>query len=118
VQSVERFQPTQAELDKAEAQAQTEAARGPATALRLRLDAAALPATVIDELRDLLVSFPGESEVVVELRTRAGQRMLRLGPDYRVERSTGLNAELKDLLGAAILAPAAGEDGLLAGAAA
>jgi DNA polymerase-3 subunit alpha len=118
VQSVERFQPTQAELDKAQAQAQTEAARGAATALRLRLDAAALPATVIDELRDLLISFPGESEVVVELRTRAGQRMLRLGPDFRVERSTGLNAELKDLLGAAILAPAAGEDGLVAGAAA
>jgi DNA-directed DNA polymerase III PolC len=118
VQSVERFQPTQAELDKAEAKAQADAALGPATALRLRLDAAALPSTVIDELRDLLISFPGESEVVVELRTRTGQRMLRLGPDYRVERSTGLNAELQELLGAAILALAAGEDGLVAGAAA
>jgi DNA polymerase-3 subunit alpha len=118
VQSVERFEPTQAELDKAEARAQEEAASGAATALRLRLDATALPATVIDELRDVLISFPGESEVVIELRTRTGQRMLRLGPDYRVERGTGLNAELKDLLGAAILAPAAGEDGLVAGAAA
>jgi DNA polymerase-3 subunit alpha len=115
---VERFEPTQAELDQAEARAEAEAAQGPVAALRLRLDAAALPASVIDELRDLLISFPGESEVVVELRTRAGQRMLRLGPDYRVERSTGLNAELKDLLGAAILAPAGGEDGLVAGAAA
>jgi DNA polymerase-3 subunit alpha len=118
VQSVERFEPTQAEINKAEAKAQEEAAKGPASALRLRLDAAALPASVIDELRDLLTSFPGESEVVVELSTRAGARMLRLGPDYRVERSNSLHAELKDLLGSAILTPAGGEDGLVAGAAA
>jgi DNA polymerase-3 subunit alpha len=118
VQSVERFEPTQAEINKAEAKAQEEAAKGPASALRLRLDAAALPASVIDELRDLLTSFPGESEVVVELSTRAGARMLRLGPGYRVERSNSLHAELKDLLGSAILTPAGGEDGLVAGAAA
>ena len=104
--------------EKAAAKAQAEAAKGPASALRLRLDAAALPATVIDELRDLLISFPGESEVMVELSTRAGPRMLRLGPDYRVERSTSLHAELQDLLGSAILTPAGGGDGLVAGAAA
>ncbi len=118
VQSVERFEPTQEELDKAEAKAQAEAAKGPATALRLRLDATVLPATAIDELRDLLISFPGESEVMVELSTRAGRRLLRLGPDYRVERGSGLNSELEDLLGSAILAPAGGADGLVAGAAA
>jgi DNA polymerase-3 subunit alpha len=118
VQSVERFEPTRKELQKAEAKAQEEAAKGPASALRLRLDAAALPATVIDELRDLLISFPGESEVVVELSTRAGPRMLRLGSEYRVERSASLRSELEDLLGSAILAPAAGGDGLVAGAAA
>jgi DNA polymerase-3 subunit alpha len=118
VQSVDRFAPSQAELDRAEAKAAEEAAKGPADALRLRLDAGALPATVIDELRDLLISFPGESEVVIELSTRAGARMLRLGSEYRVERGPGLHAELEDLLGSAILAPAAGGDGLMAGAAA
>jgi DNA polymerase-3 subunit alpha len=118
VQSVERFEPTRAELDKAEARAQAEAVAAPATVLRIRLDAGALPATVIDELRDLLISFPGESEVVIELSTRSGSRLLRLGSDYRVERSASLHAELKDLLGSAILTPAAGEDGLMAGAAA
>jgi DNA polymerase-3 subunit alpha len=118
VQSVERFEPSREELEKAEAKAQEEAAKGVANSLRLRLDAAALPATAIDELRDLLISFPGESEVVIELSTRRGPRLLRLGVDYRVERGPGLHAELEDLLGSAILAPAAGGDGLIAGAAA
>ncbi len=100
VSSVERFQPTTEELAAAEQQA---AKAAPLSALRLRLDAAALPATVIGELRELLTSFPGESEVVIELNTRAGARRLRLGEGYRVERSPGLHAELTDLLGAAIL---------------
>jgi hypothetical protein len=44
---------------------------------------------------------------VIELRTSAGPRCLRLGSDYRVERSAGLHAELGALLGTAILAPEA-----------
>ncbi len=116
VQSVERFEPSQDELDAAEAEARAQAARAPAAALRLRLDAAALPATVIDDLRELLVSFPGESEVVIELSTRTGARLLRLGSEYRVERGAGLHAELQELLGAAMLAPAAGGDGIVAAA--
>jgi DNA polymerase-3 subunit alpha len=114
VQSVERFEPTQEELVAAEEQAAT----APEAVLRLRLNASALPATVVDELRDLLISFPGESEVVLDLHTGAGRRVLRLGADYRVERSASLHAELAALLGSAILSPAAGEDGLVAGAAA
>jgi hypothetical protein len=52
---------------------------------------------------------------VIELRTTGGQRCLRLGEDYRVERSAGLHAELDALLGGAIItasvaaAAAAGE---------
>jgi DNA polymerase-3 subunit alpha len=104
VQSVERFEPTSEERAKADAEA--EAAKVVSqTALRIRLDAAALPATAIGELREVLVSFPGESEVVIELSTRGGPRRLRLGEDFRVERSASLHAELAALLGSAILAP-------------
>jgi DNA polymerase-3 subunit alpha len=106
VSSVERFAPTSEEL----AQAEVEAARVvPPTALKIRLDAGALPAGAIVELRDLLISFPGESDVVIELSTSAGARRLRLGEDYRVERSAGLHAELAALLGGAILPPDAAE---------
>jgi DNA polymerase-3 subunit alpha len=99
VSSVERFAPTSEEMAAAELQA----AVAPAGALRLRLDAAALPATVIGELRELLTSFPGTSDVVIELSTRRGARRLRLGEGYRVERSASLHAELDALLGSAML---------------
>jgi DNA polymerase-3 subunit alpha len=122
VSSVERFEPTTAELAAAERKAaQREAARplGRPGALRIRLDAAALPATVIGELRDVLSSFPGESDVVIELATRAGARRLRLGDGFRVERSASLHAELDALLGEAILpADVAGSAVAGAGAAA
>ena len=76
--------------------------------LRLRLDARALPATVLGELKEVLVGFPGESDVVIDLATSIGRRRLRLGPSFRVARSAaGLHAELDALLGPALLADAA-----------
>ena len=60
-------------------------------------------ATALGELKELLIGFPGESEVVIELSTSVGERRLRLGPGYRVERSAGLHAELDELLGTAML---------------
>jgi DNA polymerase-3 subunit alpha len=112
-QQIERFEPTPEEVEKAKAK---EAALGGPTAatvgvavrarqpLRLRLDAAALPAGAVGELRDLLTGFPGETDVVIELATAAGRRRLKLGPSYRVARGAGLHAELEALLGAALLA--------------
>ena len=76
-------------------------------ALRLRLDAKALPATALGELKELLVGFPGDSDVVIELRTSVGHRRLRLGPSYRVARSADLHAELDALLGGALMPDAA-----------
>jgi DNA polymerase-3 subunit alpha len=101
VQQVERFEPTPEEV----AEAREQAARQPAlpSALRLRLDATALAASVLSELKDVLAGFPGESEVVIELSTSVGDRRLRLGPDFRVAHSPGLHAELDALLGDAIL---------------
>jgi DNA polymerase III subunit alpha len=101
VQQVERFDPSAEEV----AEAREEAARRPMlpSALRLRLDATALAASVLSELKDVLAGFPGESEVVIELSTSVGQRRLKLGPEFRVAHSPGLHAELDALLGDAIL---------------
>ena len=120
-QQIERFEPTADEVEKAKVKeaslgGPTAATAGAAArarqALRLRLDAAALPASALGELRDLLTGFPGETEVVIELATvtgngsahPGGRRRLKLGPAYRVTRGAALHAELDSLLGAALLA--------------
>ncbi|MEA2294589.1 MAG: polymerase subunit alpha, partial [Solirubrobacteraceae bacterium] len=101
------FEPSAAEIEKAKLQAVERAERANVP-LRLRLDAARLPASVIDDLKQLLVEHPGESEVVLEVATSAGARRLRLGSDFKVARSTKLLSELDQLIAAAIL-PAAPE---------
>ena len=100
-QQVERFEPTPEEVREAVEQSATQPV-APAM-LRLCLDATALPATILRELKDLLAGFPGEADVVIELRTSAGPRRLRLGAGFRVERTAALHAELDALLGQAIL---------------
>jgi hypothetical protein len=47
----------------------------------------------------------------LDLETSAGRRRLKLGPEFRVERSAALDAELRVLLGEAMLngASSAGE---------
>jgi DNA polymerase III subunit alpha len=104
-QQIDKFEPTEEEVRKAEeelAKPQVSAA-----ALRLALDATALPARALGELKEVLAGFPGESDVVIELTTSIGRRRLRLGADFRVARCAGLHAELDQLLGTAILSPAA-----------
>jgi DNA polymerase-3 subunit alpha len=101
-QSIERFEPSEAEVEAAvEHEAKTTRAPEP---LRLRIDAAQLPATALGDLKELFSVFAGECDVVIELSTSVGPRRLRLGAGYRVKRSAGLHAELDALLGAAILA--------------
>ncbi len=106
-QQVERFEPTEEEVLEAQVQA-AKPALSP-SALRLRLDATALPASVLGELKDLLAGFPGESDVVIELSTTVGHRRLKLGPSFRVSRSAGLHAELDALLGSALIPEAAAD---------
>ncbi len=105
-QQVERFEPSQAEVLEAQAQAAQQAVAP--SPLRLRLDATALPANALGELKDVLADFPGESEVVIELTTSSGHRCLRLGPSFRVRRcAAGLHSQLYQLLGTALLDDAA-----------
>ena len=69
--------------------------------LRVSADAARLPASVIDDLKHILVSFPGESEFVLELNTTVGPKHLRFGKEFRVAPTPTLRAELEHILGPA-----------------
>ncbi len=98
VQSVEPFAPTAEEVERAKASAATRKV-GPLP-LHVRLDAVALPASIIDDLKHLLANFPGESDVVLEVRMSAGDpRTLKLGPSYKVAPTPTLRAELEHVLG-------------------
>jgi DNA polymerase-3 subunit alpha len=104
VQQIERFEPTAEEVQEAAQQAARRAVRP--SALRLRLDATALGASALGELKELVARYPGESDVEVELSTSVGPRRLKLGAGFRVARSAALHAELEALLGHAMLADA------------
>ena len=97
VQTVEPFAPTPEEVEAA----REEAARRPQgpSALTVALDARALPATVIDELKHVLGNHTGEREVVLHLETSSGPRLLRLGGDFKVNETPSLRAELAKILG-------------------
>jgi len=99
VHEAEAFEPDPDEL--ATARARAEAAGGPLT---LRIDAGQFPAAVIDDLKALFESYPGQNEVRLEMRTSDGVRVLVFGDGYRVSPSPGLRAELDQLLGPAAIA--------------
>jgi DNA polymerase III subunit alpha len=101
VQEASLFEPGADEL----AQARERAARrsGPERIV-LRIDAARAGAELVEELKSLFESFPGRTEVVLEMSTGQGKRRLRFGDDFRVEPSHALRAELDELLGPRALA--------------
>jgi DNA polymerase-3 subunit alpha len=91
-QEVQHFEPSEDELAKARAARDT----GP---LKLGIDASVFGSSLIDELKEILSHFPGESEVILTMRTREGGRELRFGGEYKVRCCAGLDAELDALLG-------------------
>jgi DNA polymerase-3 subunit alpha len=99
-QEVNVFDPSPDEVREAREQAAKPVASP--SALRLSLDARALPAGALGDLKELLAGFPGECDVVIELQCSTGPRRLRLGAGYRVERTAGLHAELEALLGSSM----------------
>ena len=88
---VEHFQPTEDEV----ARARKMRADGP---LVLSIDAAVFGPSLIEEMKHVFETYPGESEVELEMRTREGKRRLRFGEGYRVKRSAALDAELHALI--------------------
>lgn len=106
VQACEKFEPTDAEVEIARAKA-VEVAKGP-EALHLLLDASVMPASIIQTLKDIFENHVGEADVVLDVKTSAGGRLLKLGSDYRVDPTPSLRAELARILGPqALQAPAA-----------
>jgi DNA polymerase III subunit alpha len=100
-QAIEPFEPSEAEVVAAREAAALEP-RGPER-LTVLLDATALPASIIDELKHVFGNHAGESEVVLAIATSGGARTLRLGEGYRVKPTSSLRAELASILGPAAL---------------
>ena len=67
----------------------------------LSVDGDCLPYTVIDDLKRILVRFPGKCSVEMHVRHGDTSRRLRFGDGFRVDPQTSLFAELKALLGEA-----------------
>lgn len=67
--------------------------------LALAVDGTQLPSTVIDDLKRILVRFPGRCSVDMYVRMGEDARRLRLGDGFRVDPQASLFAELKELLG-------------------
>jgi DNA polymerase-3 subunit alpha len=100
VQSVETFAPTEEEIERARARAQTAAqtAKALAQPVRLCVSAAALSSSTIEELKQTIEDFPGAAEVLIDIDTSAGTRRVRLGKEYRVQHTPTLRAELEHAL--------------------
>jgi len=95
-QEVSAFDPSDEEIARARRAAGNEP-------VVVRVDAAGLDRQVVPELKSLFESFPGGSEVVLEMVTREGPKRLRFGDSYRVKDSEALHAELEALLGSAVV---------------
>ncbi|HET6549100.1 MAG TPA: DNA polymerase III subunit alpha, partial [Solirubrobacter sp.] len=107
VQDVDRFEPSEAEIERAKVQLAKAAAAAAPREVRRRVDAAQLPATVVDDLRELFERYQGDCDFVLEMHTRTGLRRLKFGDAYKVKaRDAGFKAELEALLGAASPVPA------------
>ena len=99
VQEVERFDPSDAEIEKARVQAVK--AAEPPKPLCLTLEGG-MSASVLEDLKRIIEDFPGESP----LELRIGPRVVRLGEGYRVAaRNASLKAELDRLLSSAPAPP-------------
>ncbi len=102
-QSVERFEPSAEQIEKA-AEAEAIEALGPQP-IHLKVDAtdSGLLASVIDELKHILGNHSGEHEVVLDITTSGGGRSLKFGERYRVAPTPSLRAELEHVLGPAAM---------------
>jgi DNA polymerase-3 subunit alpha len=99
-QSVERFAPSEREIERARAQARVQDAATVALArpLHLRIDAASIANGAIEELKAAIEDCPGSAEVLLDVQTSTGTRRLRLGAAFRVQHTATLRAELEHAL--------------------
>ncbi len=100
VAEAEAFEPGEDEVAAARAKAK---AREPERIV-LRVRAAEFGPRLVDELKSLFETFPGDCDVLLEMETREGTRRLRFGNEYCVTPSAALRAEIDQLLGPRALA--------------
>jgi DNA polymerase-3 subunit alpha len=74
-------------------------AQGPSGPVVISLPSTRCTPPVVDQLRDVLGTHPGMTEVQLRLLTRSSTKVLRLGDNLRVTPSPALFADLKQLLG-------------------
>jgi DNA polymerase III subunit alpha len=101
VQEAERFEPDGDEIARASA-----AASVPAGPLRLTIDAVSLRRPgLFDQLKEVFEHHKGEADVHLAIHGENGKPTeIKLGDGYRVRPSSGLRAELDQVLGADALA--------------
>jgi DNA polymerase III subunit alpha len=71
--------------------------------VRLRVDGRIAGPAFVDELARIIKEFPGEASVVMEVATDEGERVLRLGPGYKVRPASDFFSEVRVLGGEAQL---------------
>ncbi len=111
VQTVERFSPSQEEIDEARVKADVaaRAATSLARPVHVHVSASCLSTAAIDELKRALEDFPGPAQVRVDVHMSTGDvRPLQLGNDYRVQNTPTLIAELEHALAPVAVASATG----------
>ncbi len=93
VQDVEVFEPSPEEVE----QARAEAANAPVVSpKRITLSVpGGVAESFLDELKDVVHHFPGDHELAL----RVGERLLVLGPDYRVSACAQFHADIRDRVG-------------------
>jgi DNA polymerase-3 subunit alpha len=101
VQEAERFEPDGEEIAQAAA-----AANAPTEPLRLTIDATSLRRPgMFDQLKEVFEHHKGEADVHLAIRGEGGEPTeIKLGNGYRVRPSSGLRAELDQVLGVDALA--------------
>ncbi|MCY4085520.1 MAG: DNA polymerase III subunit alpha [Actinomycetia bacterium] len=77
-----------------------ELTQGPHT-VRIRVNAELAKAGVIHDLAQVVLEYPGDSPVVLDLEMRGGERRFALGRAYRVTPEADFYAEVRALLGEA-----------------
>ena len=100
VHEAEAFEPNVDVLAAARARAK----RSNPELIELHLNAAEFEPGLVEQLKAVFESHPGETDVVLEMAMRDGVRRLRFGPEYRVSSTSALRAELDALLGPRALA--------------
>jgi len=99
VQEAERFEPDQAEIDRAPKVAST-----PSGPFELSIAAAVWNDGIFDELKAVFEHHKGEADVHLLMETSSGVRRFKVGDEYRVRPSNGLRTELDQVLGTHALA--------------